>query len=763
MRLIANSKTIMRIPEVLVIASSILIYSSCMNSRVTKTLNELTSPTASPTVSLGDSYQISRVTIPNAQNQSTPPVVTVFFKSSQTEMISNVCSLTTESSLTPKPCLCQFSWSEVNQTTGSSIVIPRTVTTNVLEVQPSLVTCNAPQAYNQEVPNGTQIRVSIIAGPSNPNQFSMTAYNFTKTNVGLVGSFQDNQGRYFDNIVRYSCYEQFKRGMAVRNKMMRATKTNASDTAIYPSATQFCVQKIGTTSMPDGCENMPAPENSAQAYYYNFYIRDSERGDINLSNARYICPQVKEPILSNTGTGHTWPLDKSFALSLGPTADFPIGVEAYTKVSDGTATSNGTKCFSNDLIPFDSASRTSSCLGFAARPNKDGTCPFFKDAAGMIRFTYRLRRYIAIYPPVFDTNGSPINQAPASDTIYVLDRPVAAGTADPLKPYTMLGPKPCPFAFFDAKAVLKQSDPAYPGGYKPVYASTNDSRWNGKNVDGIQFPNSDAATDGVASCSAAIPLFTTDYEKSIVTIGTVNVRNPVLPELHIRPIKPWVPYYVEDTEFLACAPQASPQVVDPPLHFAKDSEGNVAWCAEVYPTQNDNIPQLDSLDNTKRLYIGKVKPFTSHVVKHSASEACTATTALNSISASNYPAVTGAGCPVPPAGSAPTAFARHPADLVIDQMAGQNICADKTCDRTAINTVMWGRFPLLAPPDKVEEAIASNPIYNCTLTYDNNSGKTGKRTPSKGCCGTNVAVTSDTATPTTAHLEPSAPCLRPDF
>ena len=71
-------------------------------------------------------------------------------------------------------------------------------------------------------------------------------------------------------------------------------------------------------------------------------------------------------------------------------------------------------------------------------------------------------------------------------------------------------------------------------------------------------------------------------------------RRQPSPQDRLHPvIRSWAPHYEEDTSFEACAPQPS-TLVDPPLHFAKDtSTGNVAWCSEALPVPNDNVTQLD--------------------------------------------------------------------------------------------------------------------------------------------------------------------------
>jgi hypothetical protein len=213
---------------------------------------------------------------------------------------------------------------------------------------------------------------------------------------------------------------------------------------------------------------------------------------------------------------------------------------------------------------------------------------------------------------------------------------------------------------------------------------------------------------------------------------------------YIRPQQAWSPHWVEDTSFQACAPQSYPNVLDPPLHFAKDTNKNVTWCAEIYPTQNPNISKIDTI--TDNAYTGTVKPFTSHVSLNSSSPACTYTSLqywLDQLQIS-YP---GAG------------LARH---------AGNTT----TCDRTAIaKDVTWASFPLLAPAADVEAAMTADKSsygsgissYGCLVTYDAGGAKTLKTSPTAGCCGNTVQMTTGTTGNANAHLEPGTTCMTPDY
>ena len=761
--------------------------SACTNSKSGRNATTTTGTTTTSTTS--DSFKISNVT---KSGTGSIPTMNVFLDTSQsTAAASAHCnSVTATSTATSKPCVCRFAWQEVNTVSGTGVAISRSVKTKVAAVQSNLVTCPAPEVFNDEIADGTVIKVSIAADSGNPDSFTSSTFNFTK-NIATPGSFQDSQGHSFDNILRYSCYEQSKRGMAIQSKIVKNSNPGnpADHNGDMPLASQFCVRKANAASgsAGDGCEGLAAPENSAQANYFNLFIRDSESGDINQGNQRFTCPRVKESLINNgtVGTqGQFWPLDTSFALALGASGEFSVGVEAFTKVSNGDASQKNIGCFDKGSgTAAQPNSLISSCLGFAAKPNSDGTCPSFRNAANQIVPMFRLRRFVTLQPQVFDTDGTLIDgQGQHVDTVYVLDRPVNSG--DPLKPYTMRGPKPCPYAYFDSKGVLPATAAGvgYPElivgsgvtGLAPRYATTNYSGWTGTNVDGIQLPNFDSQN----SCSAVIPLVSPDNSK--MTLATVHSSNPVFKKLYIRPTRAWAPHYEEDTSFQACAPQSS-VIKDPPLHFAKDpSTGNVSWCAEAYPSQNDNIDGLDKRAGNVATanFMGRVAPFTSHVAKNSASADCVRTTPPSLASGgafnSQYPAASATACSLTVAGCVlGSGWGRHPTDLCVDvDKTNVPICSDKTCDRTVVTTgLSWPRFPLLGRSTEVESAISADTTYSCMISYDNGGAKSGTKSPTQGCCAANVQVWTGTgaatpAAPNTAlnaHLEPDVPCLVPNY
>jgi hypothetical protein len=695
-------------------------------------------------------------------------------------------------------------------------------------VQTSSAQCALPKVWTTEIPDGTAVRIKIAPDLGNGSNFSMNPYRYVKSPSAAASAFQDMNGTLFDNVLRYSCYETRKRGMTIRSKREIITASTSGAQTLMVHAGKFCVTKADGSSTGDSQTCDPAATQvSAQSYYYNLYIPDSRRGEINSSNEGYLCPKVTEALRSPRGTTTSpdyWPLDSQFALSITRTGEFKIGVESRSLLGTGDTSSVSTACATSST-PNANANGAAAqpqtsgivkkCLGYAMKPATNGTCAPIQLADGSIRPTYRLRRYVAIYPPFFDSDGKLLQEPQRTDVIYVLDRPVFKNGVDPRQPYTMRGPKPCPFAYFDHMGVTADRvDPDYVDAAnpsdirrRPGYVSTNNTAWNGVNVDGIQFPNIDVRTlnsGGVVvnSCAAAIPKLNWDsLYFSIVTPH--SSQNPIYPEIHVRPGKAWAPHYEEDTAFEACAPQASP-FWDPPLHFARDnSSGNISWCSEAYPSQNPDIHNLDRGKNAANKALpGLVLNYTSHVVKNSSSNVCSASVIdMSKVTPSpfNYPqpgAASGTACTPTTAadGDLILGVAYHPNGMTVDRTVsfdgatcsnGGQIgsfaatscyyCANQTCDRTVSNSiphiaVELSRYPLLARATQVESAISSDSTYGCTITYDAGGGKTGKNTPTNGCCGSTVKMDTGTQVNTTArswnmeaHLEPDVPCQMPTY
>jgi hypothetical protein len=710
--------------------SALTLTSACLNTSSNKTSLKKSSSTG--TTGAGNliinygTFTIASIAVGSAAESSTTglPVTVTFNLANSTSSMLDSCTSNTGSN----PCLCKFSWNEINSASGNSITIAHKVFTPVTAVQRAAISCTTPLTWQTEIPDNTSVTISIVPAQGNTGQFTVTPYGYTKGQHTETATFTDSMGRSFVNVLRYSCYEQRQRGLTVMNKIGTQSVTSIGSFN-YVMASQFCLRDYkGEAKGGSGCETLPPADYSSQSYYFNMYIRDSESGDVNPGNAVFVCPKVTEALnQQRDGSGNPipgtqgkfWPMDSSFALSLGKTSDFSVGIVAHTKTTNvNDPTAQNTSCEGTSSSPSSANSLISSCLGFAAKPNLNGTCPKLtlnKPAAGCPSGTiangtsctlptYRLRRFVSTYPPIYDTDGNIIPESQRIDTVYVLDRPVLDGSGNILmdssgSPYSMLGPKPCPFSFFDNYNVTG-------AGYG--YFGTNNSLWDNKNVDNIYFPYQDTGAGGTGTCSALLP--SNDVSLSKVTLTTLTTKK------YIRPISSWAPHYEEDTGFQACAPQSTP-LRDPPLHFAMKGS-KMAWCAEVYPSQNDNAARLPAGANN----------YTSHTMHN---------VTLAGVSCST------------------TAVAGH---------AGNN----GTCDRTVVNPgigIAWPKFPLLAPEADVTKALQTDASFGCTMTYDSTGGKTNSAdftlgsTPSQGCCS-NVAPPAGAGN--SAHLEPTpAPTSTP--
>ena len=81
--------------------------------------------------------------------------------------------------------------------------------------QSNQLTCVTPDDYVQgKIIDGTQIIIGVVTAGTDIG-FSVTPLKWIKNSAAETGSFQDSQGHYFDNILRYTCYERFQRGMTV--------------------------------------------------------------------------------------------------------------------------------------------------------------------------------------------------------------------------------------------------------------------------------------------------------------------------------------------------------------------------------------------------------------------------------------------------------------------------------------------------------------------------------------------------------------------
>lgn len=684
----------MRYLPLSLLAASLLAFMGC-NSNSSRIYAEKSLETTATTQV---SYKLVAV---NPVESGSSTVLRATFATSNLP-VSNLCQAGT--------CTCQITWSEP---VSNGSVISRSATSSVSQVQSFVMECPAPDAY-KDISETTPISFRILPASQNSQKFEVPYFVFSKSAIPDQGAFTDYQGRPFDNVYRYSCYEHFRRGTSILNMSYTDTRNGSSGGGSVSrtslSATKFCFAQTSadnTISYPSGCdkpEMQDSKTHSAQSYYYHLFIRSGEIGAINTSNSRYMCPTVRDPA---TNTNKYYPLDSTFALALAKSPDYPVPVEGPSKLGGpGDPITQNKGCSDTQSSGSGSNSETmifKSCLGFAARPNSQGVCPKIQDASGNPIQTYRLRRYVAMYPIQFDASGGMIDGlSPAIDTVYVLDRPVGPPTSTGEQD-TMNGPKPCPIAYFNDGVIPSQY---CPGGIPACYLGTNNPQWEGKNVDGTRFPDEDkiSTSQSPGRCSAALPLIGPDRNKLMVTFGTVNASNPnpKLQKTYIRPQNPWSPRYEEDTDFLACAPPSS-DYVDAPIHTFKIDSQTYGYCAETTPTHRETMP---------------IELATSHIRSGA-------------------------------------------------QGGNEHCNPGQRCHRevnySGFSTLPWKNFPLLAPTPDIELALRYNPSYQCAITYDRRATSTQNAklglSPTQGCCAT-ASYSRDLVG---FHVEPDLKCTRPSY
>lgn len=745
--------------------------------------------------------------------------------------VENVCQIQNAGTeLVNSNCECEYTWSEFNQTTSLPIV--RKVKTKILSMDSNTITCNgpSPSVYANEIGEQTEIRLKVIPKESNSVRFESETQVFFKKHSGEAPDFLDSNGRGFSNIFRYTCFEIAKKGELKSLLTSNQSNNGEFDGDLTANASKFCTSSDRNEGdSRDQCKADPNLLDSSQSYYYNLY---TQQGDLRSSNnLKYICPGVAESLKGPVSPGEQdrlWPLDTSFALAQRYSVDYPVPVEAPSVLGvEGNSNTAPTKCSTgipnenglpSQASSADPNSISTQCIGFAKLPQPDGSCPVIKDPnlsdgdPKKYRRTYRLRRYIAQYPTSFKAGGKVLEQANATDTIYVLDREVShSGNQTLSQPprYTMAGPKPCNFAYYDHSGATEQSPKNIHGtrhSGRPAYIATNSELWSGRSIDGVAFPNQDIFDPDPfrkkMSCSAALPVINYDASGRAqnVSIATSHAQNRSsvnigggksipLGKVWIRPqMDPWAPHYVEDKDFQACAPKSVdnndvPKIFDPPLHFAQNKWGNVAWCAAAYPTQNGLVNALDQAAGREDYQVGYLQLFTSPTKKRASQGGhCSASPPPTDNLPLSYPTVTSthdfdlstSASPI----SEQAGVARHSEKHLIYQNGGDRFYASQTCDRTIREDVPndYYFFPLQADPEHIEKMLFDDPTYACQVTADQGEGLSGKFSPQSGCCA-NVQVRTDRTLMSkpnstqdfqkTAHMQPDVSlgtaCLAPSL
>jgi len=444
----------------------------------------------------------------------------LYLNAGATATLNSVCVVQSGGGAdTGKACSCRYSWSETNS--SDSTTITRTADAEPDQITSFQMRCALPPAWtNSEILDNTQVRVSIIpnSAAGSTQSFATNTVLVTKTTVTSQGDFRDIEGRSYKNIYHYVCYDRAQKNQGIFRNLQNVS--NGTTTNTVPVANDFV---------------LGAGAFTGQSYYYDFYIRNSELGSPNSSANGFVCPTT-----NIAGVQSFYPMDTTFALALNSSKDFPVQVNSLTVVPIGT---------SQSII---------GTIGYAAKPQSDGSCPSFADSNGQIRRTFRLRKYSAAYPLRYNADGDPLDQSQQINTLYVMDRPVNKATVDPLKPTTRVGPKPCPFSFRTAQFGQR---------------CMSDASLTGWSIDGDQI-------DGNPKC----PVFPPVPNEVQKTDGTVVVR----------PYQAFVPRYLEDTTFEGCAFQSSTPV-DPEIVLSTDSTIFPApvgpydfWCAKHYPPADPN-------------------------------------------------------------------------------------------------------------------------------------------------------------------------------
>jgi hypothetical protein len=548
---------------------------------------------------------------------------------------------------TTNPCDCELDWNEVNTAGGITQTYLRTKKLPTVTVAGTEVKCDMDQSFYAEIPTGTTIQLSIVPEVTNLTGINTQPIGYKKgTLITSNGDFLDNTLTPFLNIHRYTCVLKRQASYEILNQYSPSTSTSSSGTSTTnPNAilgSQFCSGATGVS--PSASCATPRNGPSAQSYYRNLYVQSTNRGSIVSSNSYYDCPSVAESIITSagqaapTGTGTIypqWPLDTTFALATTWSSDWSVGIRAGSMLFvNGNQYTQPSAC-TNDTSPrLDERGIAIQCMGYAKKPNSDGTCGTITDSNGRIRPLTRLRRYRTLYPTTYQANGDIDTGMTEADEVYVADRLVVNSQGVPTGDM-IYGPKPCNFSWFDHEGVVNrkglynfgsgiQGDPVAVGNplhyAKPSYVATSNYQYSGTlgtwsvNPDGLIFPNSDhdgaVGTLNNPSCSATLPVVEeTLGSPSMIRLLTINrsrtdsvqIGSRVfnLRELPVKPVDPWMPIYQEDTSLQACVPLADPYL-EPPMYFyeRKDDTSGVStmeYCAKAYPTQNPYWVQLNSL------------------------------------------------------------------------------------------------------------------------------------------------------------------------
>ncbi len=770
---------------------SLITLSACTNMAELKNraTNTLTNPAFSAST-VTYTHTLQNVNIAQLTTGSPPDWGLSLSVVTGSQPLTQYCSVGTTNT---KPCSCVLTWQETNTVGGNTTTVPRTKKLTLTAVQSGLVKCSMTDAFWNEIPSGTVMRMNIVAVSPNTTGLTVQSIGYKKgTSTAPAGDFVDDTLTPFRNIIHYTCFTKSRNDVSheILNSFTQATATQGTTTVTYEMmmASQLC----GTAGA--NCLT-PRSGYSAQSYYRNLFVRSDLLGTAQSSNARYDCPKVLESISYSANTPLTipaaeqnrfWPRDTTFAVATATSSEWsvPIPAASVLMVSGNNATLDDTGINASDRLKEFTTTNAGiawKMLGYGKKPNANGTCGTILDNNGLTRPLTRLRRYRVVYPSSYQNSGNVAQERPEADQIYVADR-LVVDTTGKLTGNMIYGPKPCNFSWFDHEGVTDRSGGAVNQNFQtnfsnslPSYKAT--SKYYLKDYKGIVGADIDVNPDGrilpnferdgtssspiAPSCSAAISIYddvvgvpsaarmiTSYYNRSDkITLG---LRDLYLGEIHMNPVQRWNPEYVEDTSFQACVP-ISDAYVEPPLHFYKNAASEVAWCSKVYPTQNPHWIDLNAKKHPNggtidakvvnwgnaiagNTNIAQVPWFTSH----------------------EYTA--GAGGGLDQYNSCSSTAASKVCELSLETTAGADYAtclgflgnasgaSANRCDRTVMFDAYqdYRGFPLQSGDEDIQDMLstdlAKDKKYSCTYSVNSNPSKVNKDQPLSNCCGVKTGV-----------------------
>jgi hypothetical protein len=520
-------------------------------------------------------------------------------------------------------CQCKLSWYEAQvpilQNYGavssptistSNYTISRSLILPVANTNDSSLSCDTSQiqvyqaaaaagnnaanpnaVYNTDVPSGSTITVSIITSNGTSVSSNTTCYNkVLPTGITAQGasSGTDLYGNSYTQILSSAAVLNFNHYLLTNavDSLNTQPAANAQGAAATPVnyylyfSTQFA---FGTSFQ------------SAMYFMFNLYYLDALDNLVGVTN-----PYIPTPAAAGSSTGTTISFnlmsgssitDESppFALFASANSQFTIPVCAFQGASANPQIPAAcTPAGQSPNWVTSNGDLSANLLGYAAPTLSTGACPQVslipESQKAQSQQTYRLRRFIALFPPTYSATGL-ITAQQYYNMIYIPDIPVTNGT--------ILGPKPCPAVLTSpggnaggaagqsplTTATASTSSPWYPWQVFPnpyftsaildsSYPAYLPNPYNTTlNIDGLTFPYEDVTAK---SCSASFIAPTLTAATSSASAPTINNMFFYLalqpagqasqtstitntnPYLSIRPTQPFWLHYEEDVSFQAC-------------------------------------------------------------------------------------------------------------------------------------------------------------------------------------------------------------------